>query len=129
MRNWLKVFDVDGTLTDSLRTHALFCNDMNDQDGLSLSLPEVDDVEGWRERANAPMSNFFESCGFKDEHIYNITKRALSNPSMIMYIFIHSYKDLKDFKLLFEDHQNVFFIFKEDVNIDLNEFTSLLFGG
>lgn len=72
---------------------------------------------------------FVFGFSFKDEHIYNITKRALSNPSMRMYIFIYN-SELKDsFKALFEDHHNVFYVYCHNKNIDLEMFSSLMFGG
>lgn len=72
---------------------------------------------------------FVFGFSFKDEHIYSITKRALANPSMMMYIFVHNKKNLDDFKKLFKDHNNVFYIYCDDKNIDLCEYTSLMFGG
>ncbi|AKL94719.1 SIR2-like domain-containing protein [Clostridium aceticum] len=72
---------------------------------------------------------FVFGFSFKDEHIYSITKRALANPSMIMYIFIYNERSLRDFKEMFKDHYNVFYIYCQNKNIDLNEFTSILFGG
>jgi len=66
---------------------------------------------------------------FKDEHIYSITKRALSNPSMIMYIFVHDSNDIVCFKNMFKEHYNVFYIYYENKKIDLNEFSNIMFGG
>lgn len=71
---------------------------------------------------------FVFGFSFKDEHIYSITKRALANPSMIMYIFVHSEKNIDDFKKIFKDHNNVFYVYCHDKNINLCEFTSLMFG-
>lgn len=66
---------------------------------------------------------------FKDEHIYSITKRALLNPSMMMYIFVYNESDVNGFKEMYKDHHNVFYIYCNNKNIDLIEFTSLMFGG
>ncbi len=71
---------------------------------------------------------FVFGFSFKDEHIYSITKRALSNPSMVMYIFVFSAKELESFKTLFRDHHNVFFVYYSNKLIDLEEFNSLMFG-
>lgn len=71
---------------------------------------------------------FVFGFSFKDEHIYSITKRALSNPSMVMYIFVFSETELDSFKQLFKDHHNVFFVYCSNKLIDLKEFNSLMFG-
>lgn len=72
---------------------------------------------------------FIFGFSFKDEHLYSITKRALLNPSMLMYIFVYNERQVDSFKDMFNEHHNVFFIYYKDKNIDLNEFTSLMFGG
>ncbi len=74
---------------------------------------------------------FVFGFSFKDEHILNITKRALMNPSMIMYIFIYDVKEVKEFKEMFKEHPNVNFVYYQqgNKNINLDEFTNLLFGG
>ena len=71
---------------------------------------------------------FVFGFSFKDEHIYSITKRALSNPSMVMYIFVFSEAELHSFKQLFKNHHNVFFVYYVNKLIDLKEFNSLMFG-
>ena len=71
---------------------------------------------------------FVFGFSFKDEHIYSITKRALANPTMIMYIFVHNKESLNEFKKMFNDYSNVFYIYCKNKNIDLSEFTSLMFG-
>jgi hypothetical protein len=72
---------------------------------------------------------FVFGFSFKDEHIYSITKRALSNPSMMMYIFVFDEKEVDNFKGMFKDHYNVFYIYCKNKNIDLTEFTYMMFGG
>lgn len=72
---------------------------------------------------------FVFGFSFKDEHLYSITKRALLNPSMLMYIFVYNERQVDSFKDMFKEYHNVFFIYYKDKNIDLNEFTSLMFGG
>ncbi len=72
---------------------------------------------------------FVFGFSFKDEHIYSITKRALANPTMTMYIFVHDIKNLEDFKELFKEYSNVYYIYSENKRIDLCKFTSLMFGG
>ena len=79
------------------------------------------------EKNNAVL--FVFGFSFKDEHIYSITKRALLNPSMTMYIFVFDEKDVDSFKDMFKDHNNVYYIYCKNKNIDLNEFTSMMFGG
>ena len=71
---------------------------------------------------------FVFGFSFKDEHIYSITKRALANPTMIMYIFVHNKESLNEFKKMFNDISNVFYIYCENKKIDVSEFTSLMFG-
>ncbi len=78
------------------------------------------------EKSNSVL--FVFGFSFKDEHIYNITKRALANPTMIMYIFVHNKESLDDFKNLFKDHNNVNYVYCENKNINLCEFISLMFG-
>ncbi|MCO1600021.1 SIR2 family protein [Desulfosporosinus nitroreducens] len=72
---------------------------------------------------------FVFGFSFKDEHIHSITKRALSNPSMMMYIFVFDAREVESFKDMFKEYYNVFYIYCENRNIDLNEFTSMMFGG
>jgi len=72
---------------------------------------------------------FVFGFSFKDEHIYSITKRALSNPTMIMYIFVYDEHSVSKFKEMFKDHHNVFYIYCQNSNIDLSKFTSMMFGG
>ena len=63
----LKIFDVDGTLTDSLSAHALFCLDMNSQGNYELELPSVENIGAWRSLVDSPMSAFFKKAGFPEE--------------------------------------------------------------
>jgi|LGOV01.1.fsa_nt_gb hypothetical protein len=72
---------------------------------------------------------FVFGFSFKDEHIYSITKRALSNPTMMMYIFVFNDTEVSGFKDMFKDHNNVFYVYCENKNIDLSEFISMMFGG
>lgn len=65
---------------------------------------------------------------FRDEHIRDITRRALSNPSLIMYIFVYEKDQLKWYEELFESLNNVFFVYFENMKIDLPKFTKLIFG-
>ena len=60
------VFDVDGVLLDSLPQHLRFCEDMAQELGLDLRVP---DVRGFRELARtgkqmAPMEDLLRSVGF-----------------------------------------------------------------
>ncbi len=71
---------------------------------------------------------FVFGFSFKDEHICSITKRALSNPSMTMYIFVFNHTDLNAFKKMFKDYNNVFHIYCENKNIDLSELNSIMYG-
>ena len=75
------------------------------------------------EKSNSVL--FVFGFSFKDEHIYNITKRALANPTMIMYIFVHNKESLDDFKNLFKDHNNVNYVYCENKNINLCEFVGI----
>ncbi|QPC82063.1 SIR2 family protein [Phototrophicus methaneseepsis] len=47
---------------------------------------------------------------FADEHIFDITKRALKNPSLRLVIFAYSNDDVTDFKEKFAENNNVVII-------------------
>lgn len=67
-------FDSDGTLVDSLIPHAQFCRDVNEQRGLGLILPDVNDRDAWRRLSVAPMDNFLAKVGFPKELVPEITQ-------------------------------------------------------
>jgi phosphoglycolate phosphatase-like HAD superfamily hydrolase len=65
------IFDVDGTLTDTLPAHAQFCLDLNNKYCFGLNLPSNPRSEEWKDIAKTPIDNFFRSVGFPEEYIEN----------------------------------------------------------
>lgn len=64
---------------------------------------------------------------FSDEHIYDITKRALKNPTLKLMIVAFDNKNIDDFNAKFDGYNNVEIIAPEDTNnIDFNKFNALL---
>ena len=49
---------------------------------------------------------------FRDEHIYDLVRRSLSNPSLTLFIFCHNGTDLKEMREKFSFFKNVLYIFK-----------------
>jgi len=50
---------------------------------------------------------------FADEHILNLVKRSLSNPSLQLFVCCFSSDGVKDMRNLFKSHRNVEYIFVE----------------
>ena len=64
---------------------------------------------------------------FIDEHIYDITKRALKNPTLKLIIFAYKTEDLEGYKTKFDGYNNVTVVTPEDENnIDFTKFNSVL---
>lgn len=64
---------------------------------------------------------------FADEHIRDIIKRALRNPTSQLIIFAYNQKDVENFESLFSAHRNVIIVApKDDEPTGFKEFTSLL---
>eukprot|EP00753_Platysulcus_tardus_P003478 PLAT12458.4.p1 GENE.PLAT12458.4~~PLAT12458.4.p1 ORF type:complete len:232 (+),score=90.26 PLAT12458.4:45-740(+) len=67
----LVVWDVDGTLSDSLGPHMAFVHAMNETHGCGLALPAVGDLKGMRKTQGTPMRQFFINAGFPD-HLLDV---------------------------------------------------------
>ena len=64
---------------------------------------------------------------FIDEHIYDITKRALKNPTLKLIIFAYKTEDIEGYKTKFDGYNNVTIVAPEDEsNIDFAKFNSVL---
>jgi len=64
---------------------------------------------------------------FADEHIRDIIKRALRNPTSQLIIFAYNQKDVENFESLFSAHRNVIIIAPKDGEpTGFKEFTALL---
>lgn len=68
---------------------------------------------------------------FADEHIRNLIKRSLHNPSLRIYVFVYKYGDAKNINMMLNSSKNinVKVIEPEDdnYNIDFNKLNQLLF--
>lgn len=51
-----------------------------------------------------------EGFSFADEHILNLTKRALKNPTLILIIFCFKKNELQEFENKFSDFNNVYIV-------------------
>ena len=67
-----------------------------------------------------------EGFSFADEHIREVTTRALKNPTLKIIIFCHSEDDLKSFANLFSSHNNVEILFSSKASIDFAEFNAIM---
>lgn len=77
------------------------------------------------DRDNALLITF--GFSFADEHILDITKRALRNPTAQLIIFSYSEESADDFEEKFSKHRNVKIISPQDgENIDFSRLNSLL---
>jgi hypothetical protein len=65
---------------------------------------------------------------FKDEHILEITKRSLKNPTLELIIFAYNQDDIDFFKNTFEKFINVKIIHGSILNIDLAQLSEILGG-
>lgn len=67
-----------------------------------------------------------EGFSFADEHIYEITKRALKNPTMRLIIFCFRKKELEEYEKMFNTYNNVNIIYSDTPNIDFGKFITIL---
>lgn len=66
---------------------------------------------------------------FNDEHILEIVKRSLSNPSLLVYVFCYKKEDADNIYVKFENCENfnnIKFIYKEKGTFDLKKLNKLL---
>ena len=66
-----------------------------------------------------------DGFSFDDEHILEITKRALKNPTLKLIVFCWD-KEPKAFEDKFSDFKNVEIVYSENENIDFVKFNEIL---
>ena len=77
-------FDVDGTLTDTAKSHILFCNDINREFNFGIKQVDPEDTENVRGVLANPMSTLLRNYGFPErkikelDHLY--AERFPKNP-------------------------------------------------
>ena len=76
------------------------------------------------DRENALLIAF--GFSFADEHILDITKRALKNPTLKLVIFSYSKEESKDYHDKFLGHSNVLIIMPEEGNIRFDRLNEVL---
>lgn len=67
-----------------------------------------------------------EGFSFADEHIFDITKRALKNPTLLLVIFCYQKSELAEFEAKFTSFNNVHIIYSENENVDFARFNAIL---
>lgn len=67
-----------------------------------------------------------EGFSFADEHILDLTKRALKNPTLRVVVFCYQKSELGNFNEMFFQFNNVNIIYSEKTNIDFTEFNKVL---
>ncbi len=65
---------------------------------------------------------------FADEHICEITKRALKNPTLLLVIFSFNKSDKDNFERIFFSNKNVDVVFDENKSFQFNEFAQIIGG-
>lgn len=65
---------------------------------------------------------------FADEHVYEITKRALKNPTLLLNIFCFNKTDKDNFAKMFSSNKNVDVVFDEGKNFSFNDFAKSIGG-
>lgn len=66
-----------------------------------------------------------EGFSFIDEHIFEITKRALKNPTLKLIVFCFEI-DPSEYKAKFSSYNNVDIVYSEEKNIDFETFITFL---
>lgn len=67
-----------------------------------------------------------EGFSFGDEHIFDIVKRALKNPTLLLVIFCYQKSELAEFINKFVSFNNVQIIYSENENIDFAKFNTVI---
>jgi len=67
-----------------------------------------------------------EGFSFADEHIQDITKRALRNPTLRLIIFCHNESDIGGYEDKFAQYNNVDYVYHEDEALDFKKFNEIL---
>lgn len=69
-----------------------------------------------------------EGFSFADEHILEITKRALKNPTLKLIIFCFRKDDMTSYENIFQENNNVDIVLSEKDTIGFKEFGAFLMG-
>ena len=77
------------------------------------------------ERPNSVLLTF--GFSFADEHIKNLIKRSLANPSLQVYVFCFNEEEKTRIKAIFETFNNVACISAEEGNLDFSRFNAEVF--
>lgn len=72
-RYFVYYFDIDGTLTDSAKSHALFCNDLNEEEGFNLRPVNLEEVFEVKNLMGTPMERLLLNYGFPSSEIPRLT--------------------------------------------------------
>jgi len=67
-----------------------------------------------------------EGISFEDEHILDITQKALRNPTLRLIIFCYQIGDVGKYESKFGQYNNVNIIFKVGSNLGFAEFNNVL---
>jgi len=67
-----------------------------------------------------------EGFSFADEHILEITKRALKNPTFTLTVFCYSADDSKKYDQMFSSFDNVHIVYSESGRISFTDFNLLI---
>lgn len=67
-----------------------------------------------------------EGFSFADEHILDITKRALKNPTLRLIIFCFNKDEIEKYEDKFNTFNNVNVVYSDSANIDFNAFITIL---
>ena len=69
------IFDVDGTLTDTGKTHIRWCNDQNKSGKYGLDKIDETDPLAVRRVLGTPMATIIKNYGFPDGEIEGLVER------------------------------------------------------
>lgn len=69
-----------------------------------------------------------EGFSFKDEHILDLTKRSMLNPSLKLLIFCYDEKAIEDYEKIFNDskNHNITYICTAGKKLTIKEFNEIL---
>lgn len=67
-----------------------------------------------------------EGFSFEDEHILDITKRSLRNPTLRLLIFCYKNDHVDGYETKFKDSNNVDIIYSDDKALDFSRFNNIL---
>jgi len=67
-----------------------------------------------------------DGFSFEDEHIFEITKRGLKNPTLKIIIFCHTAADLAGYNQKFSSYNNVDIVYSASKEIDFQLFSTII---